>query len=324
MGKPLPMALRKRVAAYVEEGHGHREAARHFRVSPRFVNNLMKLRAQTGSLEPRRQGHAVGRRQAGAACGVRAAAAGGGRRTDAGRAVRGTGRARGERAPLQCRPAAAPPRAQPQKKRLQASEQQRADIREARELWIKRRRRFFNKALARLIFIDETSTNTRLTKRTGWSPKGERYRTHAPFGEWHTQTFIAGLRCHGMIAPWIVDAPMNGRRFETLGRDAAGSRTSSPAMSSSSTMSASTRASGPPNWCANAAPGCCSCRHTRPISTRSRWPSQNSRRCCERRPPGPSTPSARRSATSATSSTQHSAETSSKQQDMRQINRDTL
>jgi transposase len=100
------------------------------------------------------------------------------------------------------------------KKTLQASEQQRADIREARELWINRRRRFFSKALPRLVFIDETSTNTKLTKRTGWSPKGERYRTHAPFGKWQTQTFIAGLRSHGMIAPWIVDAPMNGRRFE--------------------------------------------------------------------------------------------------------------
>lgn len=66
-----------------------------------------------------------------------------------------------------------------------------------------------------MIFIDETSTNTKLTKRTGWSSKGERYRTHAPFGKWRTQTFIAGLRCHGLIAPWIVDAPMNGRSFET-------------------------------------------------------------------------------------------------------------
>ena len=60
MGKPLPMALRERVAAYVDEGHGHREAARHFRVSPRFVNELMKLRRETGSLKPRRQGHAPG------------------------------------------------------------------------------------------------------------------------------------------------------------------------------------------------------------------------------------------------------------------------
>jgi transposase len=60
MGKPHPMELRVRVVAFVEEGHGHREAARHFRVSPRFVNNLIKLRAETGSLAPRRQGHVGG------------------------------------------------------------------------------------------------------------------------------------------------------------------------------------------------------------------------------------------------------------------------
>lgn len=60
MGKPHPMALRERVAAFVDEGHGHREAARHFRVSPRFVNELMKLRRETGSLAPCRQGHAPG------------------------------------------------------------------------------------------------------------------------------------------------------------------------------------------------------------------------------------------------------------------------
>jgi len=38
MGKPHPIELRERVVAFVDEGHGHREAARHFRVSPRFVN----------------------------------------------------------------------------------------------------------------------------------------------------------------------------------------------------------------------------------------------------------------------------------------------
>lgn len=42
-----------------------------------------------------------------------------------------------------------------------------------------------------------------LTKRTGWSPKGQRYRTHVPFGKWRTQTFIAGLRCHGLTAPFM-------------------------------------------------------------------------------------------------------------------------
>ena len=60
MGKPHPIELRSRVVAFVEEGHGHREAARHFRVSPRFVNNLIKLKAETGSLEPRRQGRIGG------------------------------------------------------------------------------------------------------------------------------------------------------------------------------------------------------------------------------------------------------------------------
>ena len=64
------------------------------------------------------------------------------------------------------------------------------------------------------MFLDETSTNTKLTKRTGWSPRGERYRTQAPFGAWKTQTFIAGLRCHGLTAPWIVDRPMNKAVFE--------------------------------------------------------------------------------------------------------------
>jgi len=61
MGKPHPIELRSRVVEFVEEGHSHREASRHFRVSPRFVNNLIVLQAETGSLEARRQGHGVGK-----------------------------------------------------------------------------------------------------------------------------------------------------------------------------------------------------------------------------------------------------------------------
>jgi len=60
MGKPHPMELRSRVVAFVDEGHGHREAARHFRVSPKFVNDLMNLRRETGSLAPRLQGNGGG------------------------------------------------------------------------------------------------------------------------------------------------------------------------------------------------------------------------------------------------------------------------
>ena len=62
MGKPHPIELRSRVIAFVEEGHGHREAARHFRVSPRFVNDMVILKRASGALLPKPQGnHAKGK-----------------------------------------------------------------------------------------------------------------------------------------------------------------------------------------------------------------------------------------------------------------------
>ncbi|SEL86105.1 hypothetical protein SAMN04487976_1141, partial [Xaviernesmea oryzae] len=60
MGKPHPIELRERVVAFVNEGHSNREAARHFRVSPRFVNNMMMLHRSSGSLAAAKQGHPPG------------------------------------------------------------------------------------------------------------------------------------------------------------------------------------------------------------------------------------------------------------------------
>lgn len=60
MGKPHPVELRSRVIAFVEEGNGHREAARHFRVSPRFVNDMVILKRETGGLIPKPQGNRAG------------------------------------------------------------------------------------------------------------------------------------------------------------------------------------------------------------------------------------------------------------------------
>ena len=34
-------------------------------------------------------------------------------------------------------------------------------------------------------------------------------KAEVPFGHWATQTFIAGLRCDGLTAPWVIDQPMN-------------------------------------------------------------------------------------------------------------------
>ena len=69
-------------------------------------------------------------------------------------------------------------------------------------------------ALERLVFIDETSLNTKSVKTTGWAPVGERLVDHAPFGHWNTQTFIAALRHDRLDAPWVVKGAINRKRFE--------------------------------------------------------------------------------------------------------------
>ena len=79
---------------------------------------------------------------------------------------------------------------------------------------------------ARLVFVDETSTNTKMVRLRGRSCKGQRLNTAAPFGRWGTQTFVAGLRCNGLVAPWIINAPMNSAIFATLCRDATRANTS--------------------------------------------------------------------------------------------------
>jgi transposase len=60
MGRPLPMELRQRVVDFVEEGHTHRAAAAQFRVSIKFVNDMVLLKRATGSLEAKPQGSGGG------------------------------------------------------------------------------------------------------------------------------------------------------------------------------------------------------------------------------------------------------------------------
>jgi len=67
----------------------------------------------------------------------------------------------------------------------------------------------------RLVFVDETSVNTRMVRLRGRSLRGQRLRADAPFGHWGTQTFIAGLRTDGLTAPWIIDKAINRVAFDT-------------------------------------------------------------------------------------------------------------
>jgi transposase len=66
---------------------------------------------------------------------------------------------------------------------------------------------------SRFVFLDETGTTTNMTRRSGWSPRGERAIDATPHGHWLTTTFVAGLREDGLVAPLVMDGPMRGEVF---------------------------------------------------------------------------------------------------------------
>ncbi len=97
-----------------------------------------------------------------------------------------------------------------QKKSAHAAEQDRPDI-------LKRRQEWFDGQLdldpTRLVFIDETWASTNMARLYGRERKGERLRAGIPHGHWKTTTFIAGLRLTGMVAPMVLDGPINREAF---------------------------------------------------------------------------------------------------------------
>jgi len=65
----------------------------------------------------------------------------------------------------------------------------------------------------KLVFIDETGASTKMVRLRGRCRRGERLMAKAPFGHWKTTTFTAGLRRDGLVAPFVLDGPMNGDAF---------------------------------------------------------------------------------------------------------------
>lgn len=66
-----------------------------------------------------------------------------------------------------------------------------------------------------LVFIDESGASTKMARLRGRAKRGERCRAAVPHGHWKTTTFTAGLRCDGLIAPFVLDGPMDGAAFMT-------------------------------------------------------------------------------------------------------------
>lgn len=66
-----------------------------------------------------------------------------------------------------------------------------------------------------LVFIDETGTSTNMARPRGRCRRGERLIGKVPHGHWKITTFVAGLRCDAITAPFVIDKPMNSVIFRT-------------------------------------------------------------------------------------------------------------
>ena len=95
---------------------------------------------------------------------------------------------------------------------MRAAEQDRPDVAEARQKW---------KAdqpgldASKLVFIDETGTNTKMARTRGRCRRGRRLIGKVPWGHWKTTTFVAGLRYDKISAPCVLDGAMDGPGFLT-------------------------------------------------------------------------------------------------------------
>jgi len=54
-----------------------------------------------------------------------------------------------------------------------------------------------------------------MARPRGRAMKGERLRSGVPHGHWKTTTFVAGLRSTGIVAPFVLDGPIDRAAFET-------------------------------------------------------------------------------------------------------------
>ncbi len=105
-----------------------------------------------------------------------------------------------------------------------------------------------------------------MTRLRGRCLRGQRLRSGAPFGHWMTQTFVAGLRCDKLTAPFVINAPMDRRVFETYVE-----KELAPTLEKGDVV---TRARPPRRPSGPGAHGSCSCQPTAPISTPLKWPSK--------------------------------------------------
>ncbi len=130
------------------------------------------------------------------------------------------------------------------------------------------------------------SSSTRHGHRPIWrglrgrAPRGERLRAFIPHGHWKTTTFVAGLRLSGMVAPMVLDGPINGQAFQAYVDQGPCPRSSERRHRCYGQSPAAIRAPACARRSRLQAPSFSISRPTAPTSTRSKTPSPSSKRCC--------------------------------------------
>lgn len=96
------------------------------------------------------------------------------------------------------------------KKTLKAAEQEREDVAEKRKRWAD-----FQKVTRaeRLVFLDESSAKTNMTRLRGRSRAGTRCHASAPCGHWKTLTMLSSIRLDGSTECIVVDGAMDKAMF---------------------------------------------------------------------------------------------------------------
>jgi len=65
----------------------------------------------------------------------------------------------------------------------------------------------------KLVFLDETSAKTNMTRLYGRAPKGQRLVDKTPYGHWVNTTLVCALKRDGIVAPHAFVGAMNKKRF---------------------------------------------------------------------------------------------------------------
>ncbi|MCA1628519.1 MAG: IS630 family transposase [Acidobacteria bacterium] len=96
------------------------------------------------------------------------------------------------------------------KKSLFASEQDRPDVKAARDVWFES---FADVKLKELVFLDEFGATTNMTRRYARGPRGERVVCKTPHGHWKLLSTVAAMSVDGILSACTFDDAIDTEMF---------------------------------------------------------------------------------------------------------------